>query len=385
LAQAAIQRRLDKLAGPIYRQEVGIAFVEPEFTRIVGALRALIGDVVPLEMAENGLGLNNLLYMATLLAGVSEERQDGLSMLLVEEPEAHLHPQLQDLLMDYLSSGLADGVQVIATSHSPNFASSAGVDRITIQARTSAGAPVVSTPLFSLELKQHDRLHLRRFLDVTKSALLFARGVLLVEGLAEQLLFPDLARALGISLKEAGVAVVGVGGLSFRPFAELFGPGRLPYRCAIVSDADPPNEEGEEKDEGDGALSVTAKSLIPLQNDNLRLFLSENTLEWDIVKAGNWDLCLEALKIIHPVTAKRLRRDHDTSNPVDQADALLAKVVGKKGPFAQAMVQVLAQGAVVKVPAYIASALDWVRVSGPISPTGQLGDGGIQEALDVAG
>ena len=54
-------------------------------------------------MAEGGLGFNNLLYMAVLLAALADRPdEESLRILLVEEPEAHLHPQLQDLLMRFL-------------------------------------------------------------------------------------------------------------------------------------------------------------------------------------------------------------------------------------------------------------------------------------------
>src|SRR5205814_1971016 len=117
-----------------------------------------------------------------------------------------------------------------------------GVERMTVMTRAGAGQPIVarSPGSFGLEKKALD--HLRRFLDVTKASLLFARGVILVEGIAEQLLLPQLATRCGVSLSDAGVSIVNVGGVSFAPFAALFSSEHLPYRCAIVSDGDPPKK-----------------------------------------------------------------------------------------------------------------------------------------------
>lgn len=101
------------------------------------------------------------------------------------------------------------------TSHSPSFASVARVERLTVVARdTDDGPPVARRPAdFGLTAKQ--LAHLRRFLDVTKAALFFAKGVILVEGVAEQLLVPVIAARLDRPLAPSGVAVINIGGVAF--------------------------------------------------------------------------------------------------------------------------------------------------------------------------
>jgi putative ATP-dependent endonuclease of the OLD family len=188
-----IQRGIDEMLGSGYSQKIDLAFAEPVLDRILASLRPLAGDLDPLELAENGLGYNNILYMATLLAGLAKEPDGELHLLLVEEPEAHLHPQLQDLLTRYLERAATGRVQVVVTTHSPNLAAATGVERITAMARPTRHAAIVGRDLASFGLTEQERGHLRRFLDATKASLLFARGVLLVEGIAEQLLVPFLA------------------------------------------------------------------------------------------------------------------------------------------------------------------------------------------------
>lgn len=360
-AKARVQARLDGLTGGgSLGQRTDLAFADPQFERVVAALRAMAGRLQPLEIAENGLGYNNLLYMAVLLSALAQSTDAELRILLVEEPEAHLHPQLQDLLMRYLELESGVGTQVIVTSHSPNFASAASVERLTVLARATAAAPLVArTPAtFGLGAKQLG--HLRRFLDVTKASLLFARGVILVEGVAEQLLVPALAAQLGRPLSRSGVAVINIGGVAFPPFVELFGADKLPYRCAVISDGDPPHRQDiDAQADADPGLSAVATALQSREGDNLLVCLAEKTLEWDLAASGNWEALLSALASVKPRVAARLRADHEQSTPAQRADALLTNVKDVKGRFAQELVAVEGFPEFV-VPDYLSKAIAWV-------------------------
>jgi putative ATP-dependent endonuclease of OLD family len=171
-----------------------------------------------------GLGSNNLLFMACELLLLGRDTE-GMPLLLVEEPEAHLHPQRQLRLMQFLEKaakgsleGQAKPVQVILTTHSPNLASQIPVANLVM---LKGGKAYPLRPDQTC-LDAGDFRFLERFLDVTKANLFFARGVLIVEGDAEAILLPALARLIGRDLTERGVSIVNVGGTGLRRFARIF-------------------------------------------------------------------------------------------------------------------------------------------------------------------
>jgi putative ATP-dependent endonuclease of OLD family len=363
-ARSHVAQRLGSMTGGgRYAQKSGLAFEDPQFRRVVGALRAKIGQLAALEMEENGLGYNNLLYMAVLLAAIADaptDEEPTLRVLLVEEPEAHLHPQLQDLLMRFLESEAVGPTQVVVTTHSPSFASSARVERLIVLARPSATArPEARLPRdFGLEPTQ--LAYLRRFLDVTKSSLFFARAVILVEGVAEQLLVPVIAERIGRPLAPNGVAVINIGGVAFPPFTDLFGPERLPYRLAAISDGD--GQPSAEELQGElMALSPRAAALKERAGDNVLVCLANRTLEWDLAIAGNTQMMLDALAQVKPVAGPALRNAIAELGPEQQAQALVDKVSDVKGRFAQEFAERLAEESLeLHVPDYLRAAIDWV-------------------------
>jgi putative ATP-dependent endonuclease of OLD family len=206
---------------------------------------ALRDTLAPETPPNRGLGSNNILFMACELLLLGSEA-DGLPLLLIEEPEAHLHPQRQLRLIQFLQKKVrearADGqkIQVILTTHSPNLASAIELDNLLLL----QGRKGFSLALGRTELTKSDYGFLARFLDVTKANLFFARGVLIVEGDAENILLPTLARLLGRDLTESGVSIVNVGGIGLRRFARIFQrrdaalEGEISVPVACVTDFD---------------------------------------------------------------------------------------------------------------------------------------------------
>ena len=190
-----------------------------------------------------GLGSNNLLFMACELLLLAQE-DEGNKMLLIEEPEAHLHPQRQLRVMKTLQEQAAEkGIQIIVTTHSPNLASAVDLENIVL----IHGNRAFSMAKQETKLVESDYRFLQRFLDVTKANLFFARGVMIVEGDAENILVPTLAKLMGRDFTENGVSIVNVGGVGLRRYARIFqrmnvekdGQLRIPVACLTDLDIMP--------------------------------------------------------------------------------------------------------------------------------------------------
>lgn len=353
-AREGVEQNLEAMTGGgRYRQRTALEFDDPVFNQIVNRLRAKIGGEAPLSMDENGLGFNNLLYMAVLIAAFGGEpvgTDPCLRVLVIEEPEAHLHPQLQELLAGFLETSANGHTQLVATSHSPNLTASVGVERLAVLSKDAENGSVLRSP-GDFGIAADSLRYLRRFVDATKSSLFFARGVIFVEGISEQLLVPELAQRAQHDLAAEGISVVNIGGVAFKHFMELFGEDRLPARVAVVSDSDP-GERGE--------ICGRAANLKELETGTTKVFLSNVTLERDLAVAENLPLLAECAKEIRPIVGKHLLENLPELTNEDAAKELCRIVEDFKGEFALCLSDRLSRGSELEVPDYLKSAIEWV-------------------------
>lgn len=194
------------------------------------------------ERCSRGLGYNNALFMATELVLLREGEELGL--LLIEEPEAHLHPQLQDQVMRLLNQHAnrpeenKRRVQVVMSTHSPSLVAGADIECMTLmhKRKTYKLAPGHT------KLGKSDYEYLRRFIDATRANLFFARAVAIVEGPAEALLLPALAAMCDCPFSLHGVSVVNVGDVGLYHYARVLQRAddseTLPIPVACITDRD---------------------------------------------------------------------------------------------------------------------------------------------------
>ena len=258
-----IEKRLDtktlfSLVDDVGASEGGSPTVEGKLTEtdLLKALNLAIPyHDTSIPLTQNGFGYNNLIYIALLLSSMehsASEKQGrnaiAYSMLAVEEPEAHLHPALQYKLLKYFTKQ-DQTRQMFMTTHSTHITAGAGLDPIISLSSNSSGEMVVVYPSECFKENSsgpNSKKYVERYLDATKSNMLFSKGVLFVEGIAEQLLIPTLAEYVqGCDLEKQHVTVINVGGSTFKHFLPLFGAGtqsgnpHLQCRIGCIPDGDP--------------------------------------------------------------------------------------------------------------------------------------------------
>jgi predicted ATP-dependent endonuclease of OLD family len=188
-------------------------------------------DVEALRLPDtyNGLGFKNLIYMVVEILDLharwvaDKEQRAPLHLIFIEEPEAHLHAQLQqvfirnvlDLMMDDEKSGGAFQSQTVVTTHSPHILYERGFQPIRYFRRRSIGGEqtteVLNLSAFYSQIP-NERDFLQRYLKLTHCDLFFADAVILVEGNVERLLLPVMIDKEAVSLRSACLSILEVGG-----------------------------------------------------------------------------------------------------------------------------------------------------------------------------
>lgn len=399
-ANELIRGRLLESFGPIFGQDTNIQFSEVNFNRIAESLRLLFFPYIKgassedfRTLVENSLGYNNLLYLATVLAELTGTGDDYYSVLLIEEPEAHLHPQLQIRLLKYLENTAREkNVQVIVTTHSPVLASSVSLESI-IQLCVADKKPQAIS-LCSCGLSKPSEAFLNRWLDTTKSTLLFAKGIVLVEGIAEAMLLPELAKIVLLeydklphTLEDGGVSVINMNGIYFKHFMQLFADidgnnsESIPVRCAGITDNDPP--KGSKPIPSD-LISGTNPALQLRKTVNAsnwaRLYSSPLlTFEYDLAFCGNniqimssvlldnWPTDGSVKNSIQKI-AKKEWNDEPENAKKEAAFEILNHIEDNnmgKGLFSQLLADHIKKGTSIAVPGYIKDAIIWACGGNP--------------------
>lgn len=287
---------------------------EPEIKITPNELNAILRKLeLIIDENKSGLGSLNLLYMAAELIHLQRENYSGLRLALIEELEAHLHPQAQIRVLKSLLSKNGNKTQYILTTHSTQLGSSIPLEHI----KLVLNSKVYSLNSNSTSLNKDDYKFLERFLDSTKANLFFAKGVILVEGISENIIIPTIAEILDRPLYKYGVSIVNVGGKAFLRYCNIFKQNNgnsIPIKVAVVTDLDLDiNTDDNKKNQ----IIIELKNKYNSQDNYIKTFVSTHrTLEYDIASGNLYKEIYLAIQIAKKIHSKKDWINHEEEKSI---------------------------------------------------------------------
>ena len=309
----------------------------------------------------------------------------SFTILAVEEPEAHLHPVLQRLI--YREVLQKSKTSVIFTTHSTHLTSVAPIDSIVHVRQDNDGESSVAATA-NLDIETDELIDIERYLDARRGEIYFGRGIILVEGIAEEFLTPKFAELLNFPLDNNGVVVCNINSTNFKPYVQLLNELEIPW--CLITDGDyyeivdderifhrlktpgaEPNYAGlkivedllvdtEILDQEDIPKDIAKKDEL---FESVGCFIGEYTLEVDIMKEGKKDGATILKEVFAELRPGGKKQQENFEKLLDDGDyfTVLKRIempeIGK-GRFSQRLASRVIEE---QIPSHVKKAIEYIK------------------------
>lgn len=294
-----VNQKLLEMIGAIYSPEIMLeSRLKEDFATLARYLTISPSNQKDIDLL--GLGHLNILYIAMKLVEFEVNRnRELLNIMIIEEPEAHIHTHIQKTLFNNLQV-THTYTQVVMSTHSTHLSEVSDIEKVNVMKKVDEQTSLVMKPTNGLDQFGADVLEykgisfskiLSRYLDAKRSVLLFSKGVIMVEGDGEEILIPALVKkVLGVSLDEMGIGLINIGSVGFENVACIFDESRLQRKCSIVTDLDVVVDGAKKSSQvamDRGASRREKLSRLFDANPYVSAFYAPHTLEVDFASEDN--------------------------------------------------------------------------------------------------
>jgi len=336
-----ISEQLDKISLTTENSNniVDLIFSLPNVDDLLRKLSLIYNDN-PIKIERNGTGRNNLLFISLMLSFIEDPKRISTTYFRIvglEEPEAHLHANLQNHLAQNFDTLIEDDegnyrkdIQLILTSHSNHISTKIDFENtVVLYYKKDKVEPHYILQGFGNTAEEKRQIsYLMKYLDSENVNLFYSRKLVLVEGISEKLLFPVFYKIhTKETIEQSSCAIVNVNGLAFKNFLSIIKNG-FHTKCLVLTDRD----TGTASEHRGEALKEAYKTVSEIEVE----ITSLSTFEKDLIATNNTDdgkniLC-SVIKIVRPTAGKAFVEELG-ENPIE-TESFFALIKNHKSEFA---------------------------------------------------
>lgn len=270
--------------GTVYSSDMFLDVSLPEDKKYFIKYFSLKGkiDNHNLSLYNKSLGENNIIYFALkMLQSVYQEGHSKkmLNLVMIEEPEAHLHKHLQQTFLEGIKAN--SGFQIVLSTHSVHISESSKVSSMVVLGNVSDKRNEVYSPISGLDDNQIK--YIERYLDATRSPILFSKNIILVEGSAELIFISNILKLkYDFDLNAYGISLISMDNCFFKNISLMFDSKRLRKKCSILTDEDTFFDENKKDAEELSKNRISELNEIHKNNEYVQIFTNKYTFEIEL-------------------------------------------------------------------------------------------------------